>query len=434
MNLLNSLRIKTAAFAKRILYVTAAVCSLFVFNSCKKSTDPKKFVIWTDNTEVVSYVEIFNSTHKDVKAVVIYKESVATSLPPAHDEIQPDIIIGSWLKNQNVRKYFTPLDFVFKNSDVHKNEFYDKLLAYGNLNEKQYLLPVSFNLPAMIFSRQNEDLISSEHFLNLSQIKSISREFNVQGKNSDSFTSMGYGISWNPNFLYEATKLNQVEYMEKGSSFNWNSQALEETIVQMKEWTAECNGDTSTEQNFQFRYLYMPEYRQVTTGRCLFACTTSNNLFTLNDNQTEGLSFRWLESNGTIPVEDDLTCLGIYKKSRNLKQCASFINWFFREDTQTTLLERSTSMKLDSVVFGIAGGFSSMKTVNEKVFPVFYHQLLGNLPGEKYLVLPKILPARWQSLKQKVILPYLVDSTKTDSDKYVESLENRIRDWSKQFY
>ena len=91
-------------------------------------------------------------------------------------------------------------------------------------------------------------------------------------------------------------------------------------------------------------------------------------------------------------------------------------------------------MKLDSVNFGIAGGFSSLHDVNEKYYPAFYRQLLGNMPPEEYLTLPNILPYRWESLKANVILPYLLDSTNTNGSKNNSTLEERITEWTKQFY
>ena len=91
-------------------------------------------------------------------------------------------------------------------------------------------------------------------------------------------------------------------------------------------------------------------------------------------------------------------------------------------------------MKLDTVNFGIAGGFSSLKVVNEKYYPNFYRQLLGNLPSEEYLSMPKILPHSWNNLKANVIIPYLTETTNTDSQKEPATLQERISDWTKQFF
>ena len=178
----------------------------------------------------------------------------------------------------------------------------------------------------------------------------------------------------------------------------------------------------------------MPTYRQVTSDRCLFAYTTSDKLFTLTDAQSSSISFRWFVQNDMIPVEDNILTMGLYKASENSAQAKEFMRWFLKEETQQKLIERTENMKLDSVNFGIAGGFSSIRNVNEKYYPAFYRQLLGNMPPEEYFTLPNILPYRWESLKENVILPYLEDMTNTNGAKNNASLEERITEWTKQFY
>lgn len=399
--------------------------------SCKKKEIPH-IVIWTDNIEFMSYVEHFNSTHKDLKAVVVYKKEVAKFLPVAKDEIQPDIVVGSWLMNSNVRKNFEPVDFFFKESKLSLLDFYNQLLEYGKMNNRQYLLPVSFNLPAMVFNKKNETLVGTDHFLTLDQVKLTSAGLNNK-TDKNVYTSMGYGPSWDSDFLYLVSKLNGAAYHEKGSSFMCDEEAISKTITQIKDWTIARNTDTSSEQNFQFRYLYMPKYNQVTSGRCLYAFLTSDEIFTLTKAQSSSLSFRWIIQNEKIPVEDNLVTMGIYKEAENPRIAEKFIEWFMNEDTQKQLIERTENMKLNTTNFGIAGGFSSLKQVNEKNYPAFYRELFGNLPPENYICVPNILPARWESILSNVIKPYLADSTKTDAVS-VKSLRERISEWEKQRY
>lgn len=402
------------------------------FISCAKPKD-KTLIIWTNNTEIVSYVELFNATHEKTKAVVVYKKEPARALPPSKDEIIPDIIIGPWLKNSLTRKYFTSMDYLFAEKSISKTQFYKKLLDYGCINEKQYLLPVSFNLPAMIFSKKNESLVGNDHYLDFEHIKETAKKFNAKN-DKEAYTTMGFGPSWDSEFLYTLTKLDGASYHEKGTSFLWDQEAMQNSINRIQYWTKFCNTDTTTEQNFQFRYLYMPFYRQVTSGRCLYAYTTSDNLFTLTDAQSSSISFRWIVQNNKIPVEDNILTMGIYKGAEHSAQAEVFITWLLKEETQQKLIERTENMKLDSVNFGIAGGFSSLHDVNEKYYPAFYRQLLGNMPPEEYLTLPNILPYRWESLKANVILPYLLDSTNTNGSKNNSTLEERITEWTKQFY
>jgi ABC-type glycerol-3-phosphate transport system substrate-binding protein len=414
------------------LFVAATLLCSAAFTSCKSASD-KPVIIWTSCPQFASYVELFNASQNKAKAVVVYKEQPARSLPPAKDEEPPDIVIGPWLKNSNTRKYFTPVDYLFSDQQINKSIFYPQLIEYGDINEKQYLLPVNFNLPAMIFDSKNERLMPRDHLISMDEIKTVAGNFNDKNK-SDTYTSMGFGPSWEKDFLYLAAKLNGTTFREKGSSFSYEQKGLLTTVTYVREWTKARNTDTASEQNFQFKYLYMPEYKQISSGRCLFAYMTSNELFSLSNEQQSGISFRWIEQDGKVPVEDELITMGLYKGARNVTAAETFMSWFMKESTQEALLKHTADMKLDDISFGITGGFSSIRSVNEKVYPMYYRQLLGNLPSAEYLTTPSILPYRWPSLKARVIIPYLTDSTNTSSNVAVRSLEDRIAEWSKQYF
>ena len=185
--------------------ICLALCIVFsiVFSGCKKKSKPiinqNPIIIWTESPDFASCVELFNATHENVKAVVIYKESVSKALHSVSNEQVPDIVIGSWLKNSQTRKYFSQLDFLFQEQQIFRTSFYSKILDYGMLNDKQYLIPVSFNLPAIIFNKKNESYVESTHLLNISQIKQFAGNFNKKNK-SDIYTAIGYAPSWDSEF------------------------------------------------------------------------------------------------------------------------------------------------------------------------------------------------------------------------------------------
>lgn len=409
----------------------AFVC--FCFSSCKAQNQaPDSFIIWTDRAEFVSYCELFNSVQDKTKAVVVFKERLALSLPPAKDEEKPDLVAGSWLKNDKTRKLFRPLDRLLSPDCIDTSSFYAPLIEYGKISGKQYLLPVSFNLPLFVFSSKNEDKIPNQFSLSLDQIKEISGEFNATN-DKGVYTLMGFGPSWDDEFLYEVTKEFGQCFKPKGTSFVWNEELLSEAVDYIRNWTSEKNTSTSAEQDFEFKYLYTPKYRQIAEGRTLFAYTTSDELFKISFDQLGGVDFRWLSVTGEIPAEDDLVSLAVYENAGNPRQAEEFIQWFFQESNQKALLERAAEMQLDTATFGIAGGFSAIRGVNEHVFPAFYRNLLGNLPTEDKIRAPQAFPARWQSLKERVIFPYLEDAIKTDSEKMNLSIESLLNTWSKQF-
>ncbi len=418
---------------KNFLRILGLVFCSVLMASCSPKTK-KPLIIWTNIADFASYAESFNAQYDSQKAVVIYKEYPAHSLPPAKDEQTPDIVVGSWLKNTSTRKYFLPLDYLFSDSIVHRTDIYQQLNDYGNIMNRQYLIPISFNVPAAVYSSKNEDIVDSvKQTLSLDEIRSFAGSYNKKNK-AESYTNMGYGPSWDSEFMYFLAKTKGADFREKGTSFSWDQKAMITAISYMREWSTSRNTDTTTEQSFQFKYLYMPKARQLASQRCLFSYMTSDSLFTLRDEQLSSLNFKWIANNEKIIVEDSIITMGIYKKSKNLKVAEAFISWFMTSKTQEKLLERTASMHLDSRHFGIAGGFSSIKDVNENIYPLYYSQLLGKIPDGSLLTTPNILPYNWPLLKEKVVYPYLKDSINTNSTSKVKTLEERILEWNKQYF
>ncbi len=407
------------------------------FSGCKKNTGT--FTIWTSIRDFASYSEYYNSCHEKEKVYLVYKEDPFEALKNAKASQRPDLIISSWLKNSDTKKYFLSLDKIIKKSPSAKDDkidcdsFYKSLYEYCLLGDSPCLLPVSFNLPLLAFANANESAANSSYVIDLETLKESSAAFNSKDAN-DEYVAMGYGASWNTQLLYEYTKLDGASYREHGKSFQWDKKSLEKSIGVFKEWTVGSNESSSRELNFQFKYLFTPPYKQVESGRCLYAFYTSDDFFKLKDEQVESLSYKWLGQNDKIPVEDEIVTAGIYKKAKNKKLAENFLIWFFKEDTQKALLERSRGMKLNTKTFGIAEGFSSIRSVNESILPVYYRSLLENLPAEDKLLLPDILPSTWASMKEEIIYPYLKDMVETDRDPNypaAESMEERIQNYLK---
>lgn len=410
--------------------MAAALLLLF---SCSKADVTVR--IWTDRPEFAEYAELFNSSNSDIKVIIQYRENIAQSLPPAQDEQIPDIIIGEGFTEGQIEKYFLPLDYLFSDMQMSQQQFYPQLLATGFLNSKQYLLPVSFNLPLVIFAEKNGKLIPDQYIIGTDQIKDISAEFNKKNKKG-SYTAMGFAPSWNADFLYEVAKLKKADFTMKSDQFTWNGEKLDEALQYLRKWTEEKNTSPSAEYDYKYKYLYTTETKWITEGHCTFAFESSADIFRMEEESLEGLDFRWLAEDGVIPLEDTILYMGMYKDSKKLKNAQKFLIWFMKEENQKKMLEWSRSMNLTIKDFGIAGGFSSIRNVNELYFPIYYPLLLGNLPPKDSLKAnSNILPERWSSLKEKVILPYLTDAVKTlEGEAPSTSLDELYAIWKRQYY
>lgn len=408
----------------------AAIFACLSFFSCKNEKKGR-IVIWTDSSDFAPYVEYFNHNHSQ-KAVLVYKENLAGSLPPAHDEVQPDLVIGSWLINEHTKKSFEPVDYLFERKYLSSHDFYSILLNAGKFSKRQYLLPVSFNLPAIIFSTENTNLIEDNYTISLEQLKRAGEAYNKTNKKG-AFTRMGFAPESSDDFLYLVAKIQGSDFKEaRNNSFSWNSTALIETIQFLNGWITTANKSSQTETDFIYKYLSVTDDKKVTQGRTLFAYTTSDRLFRFSREQLAKLDYRWLQNEGQLPVEDTMIMMGISKGAKNHNGAAEFISWFYNAETQQQLLERKFSMHLDTNKFGIADGFSSIKEVNDRILPVYYTALLSNIPQSgKFKVYDK-KPLRWEATKHKIIIPYIKETLASDGSKKVLTIEERYTEWKKQ--
>ncbi len=405
----------------KILLLLAAVLSVFTLSGCKKKPE-KRLVIWTDNSEFAPFIEIYNKNHRQ-KAILVYKENIADNLPPEPGELPPDIIVGALLKNSRIKKNFVALDFLFNRKYLSSNDFYKTLLKYGTFGQHQYLLPVNFNIPAMIFSTENENLIKDNYTISLEELRESGAAFNKKNK-KDNYTAIGFAPQSNTNFLYTTAQLLGANFREdKNNSFTWNKDSVDETVRYLKEWISTENTSPQVESDFVYKYLSETPDKQVTSGRTLFSFVTSDKLFSMSAAQLAKLDFRWLNHNALIPIEDSMISMGIAKHTKKALLASEFISWFFTTETQHIFIERKIKTNLDTTQFGIAGGFSSLKDVNEHILPVYYPAMLTNIPQAGTFTVSDKKPTTWNKIKYRIIIPYLSEAVQAEDGKTVASMD-----------
>jgi ABC-type glycerol-3-phosphate transport system substrate-binding protein len=381
-------------------------------------------VFWTDQIEFAIYADQFNSIQDVYKVEVHYFDSPAQKLAQGLE--YPDIVAGNWLKSASTRTLLNPLDNLFRDEALNQDHFYPQLLALGKIENRQYLLPVSFNIPALVFARGNGSLISNPFTIGLEEIKALGRDYNQE--NGGAYSRMGFSPAWNDEFLFVTTKLFNAGFRE-ANPLAWDSMAVERAIVYTQQWIREANTSIQQVDDFTFKYFYDPPAKRLISGHILFTYMGSAELFTMTQERRDTLDFRWIAEANTIPLNEDTVYYGICKKGKAKKAAEAFTCWFFRPETQMQLLEAARDRRITENSFGIGGGFSALRSVTEQIFPRFYPILLGHIPPEDYLVPPSVLPQNWPALKEKVILPYMHDRIRHDSREAIAPLERRINEW-----
>jgi len=394
--------------------------------SCFSGGGGKTAILWADRPEFAFYAGYFNASQNQYKIETHYYDFPAQKL--RENGAYPDIVAGSWLKSVSTRVFFKPLDGHFRKNGLLRDDFYPRLLAMGNIEGKQYLLPVSFNAPMVIFAHDNVGQLSNPFIIGFEEMKKLGREYNVETRGA--YTRMGFSPTWDDHFLFITATLFNTSFRE-AEPIAWDATAIDRAMRFAYEWTNEANTNIQAVDDFTFKYLYNPPATLALSGRILFTCMDSDRFFTLAEDQQNNLDFRWLAENNTIPLAEESVYLGLAKKGKAPKAAAAFLRWFFSAETQRGLLEISRQNRMLETSFGISGGFSAMRPVTEQIFPQFYLGLLGHMPPAEFLSPPNILPVNWMSLKERVILPYLRDRARQSDQEGIPQLERRLADWQR---
>jgi len=406
----------------------AAATLVLALSSC--SSGKNVAVLLTDTPEFAFYVDSYNASQDRYRVELQYRSNVPKALAEEIDA-PPSLAIGRYLANDSARSRFVNLDYLFRELILNPSGIYQSLLESGDFDGRQLLLPVSFNMPLVVYRRGEERLAKDNFVISMDEIRTAAAAINEIQKSG--FTRMGFAPRWDANFLLLYARTFGAAFRE-GTPLNWNDDGLAKAINGLKAWSTETNRSPTDEEDFQFKYLYLPQYLSIQEGRIRFAYMNSSEYCLLSEERRASLDFRWIAKGTSIPALEDVLYAAILRKGKGRVAADSFLKWFFREDTQRFLLDRAKQLRTSESVFGIAGGFSSIRSVNEKILPAFYPSLLGHLPPPEYIEAPPALPPEWTDLTTRVLKPFLLNAsgaTLPDYDPRAD-LRYRIDQWKKQ--
>ena len=247
--------------------VLIAFATMFIAG-CSKNND-KTLILWTDNVEFASYVELFNASQDEVNIATVYKSELIDSLPARKGEKSPDLIAGSYLGYGMDKHLFSSLRSLFSKSLLSEEDFYADLLNSGKDGKNQYLIPVSFNLGTLVFDINNKEIIDQNTTtVTFQQLKAYSEKFNIQTK-ENIYTKMAFAPQWNPEFLYLVLVSKGISFDLHGDTIKYNVPLLESCCDFLIDWTNTINTSCNDERDFAFKYLYTPFNKQVLQQKSL---------------------------------------------------------------------------------------------------------------------------------------------------------------------
>lgn len=365
--------------------------------------------IWTDTPELALAVELFNGSQKKFLAEIRWKEDLASALEAAGRP--PMIAAGRWLKGSPARSRFRPLDYLFDRGRIDRSSFYKDILALGVSEGRQILIPLSFNLPAIVFAKGTAS-ITDEFTLSLDDIASASTTFSGGKTEKGGFIGkMSFSPRWNTDFLVLAVDVYGAGFRTVKGNLAWDAEGLGRAIDAVRGWIAQVDGSAAAADDYQFKYLYTPSYQYLKEGRAQFAYMKSSDFFLIPEDKRSSLDYRWFSNKGRVPVSEEIVYIAMSREGRGREAAEAFITWLFSETAQDAILQLSKRTRTMESHFGLAGGFSTLRSVNEQRLVKFHPSLIGHLPPTSAFSTPPALPADWAELKSELLGPWLLEVT-----------------------
>ncbi len=382
-------------------------------------------VLWTNRPEFTTYAELFNASQNRYKLEVVYKADPVLSLSNATKV--PDLVVGLHEDSVPIIGRFVSLDQIVNRGEVNPSLFYRDLLRTGRYEGRQLLLPVSFDLPALLSRDSASPTPTGGATVTLDQVKQRALVFDKDSK--DAFQVLAFSPRWSGNFLYLAAQMMGADFHEDShGDLAWDDQKLSESVSYLRDWIANVDGGAKNDLEFAEKYLYDPVDKLLSSGRIAYHYMSLSSFYDLPADKRKAMRLQWVAQNGRIPVLDNLLFAGVPRWARNRAAAFAFLEWFYRPETQRRLLEASSDEHLK--VFGIANGLSALPQVNEHDLPRYYPSLITRIPAPDSLAFPKPLPSDWQGIKSEVLVPWLdheILSPTTD-----QHLQERLKAWRLQ--
>ncbi len=356
----------------------------------------------TSRPEVAAYVERYHARQDEYRLAVHWRESPARAV--LEGEVF-DVVIGEELATASVMDRLESLGDVVKPGRLDPAGFYPGLLAMGSRDNRPLAVPLSFDLPALVFLRGAlpQDLPSLA--IGIETVRSLARPLNSIGAGGG-LATVGFSPLWNREFLLLSARLFGARLRAgRGGTLAWDPAGLQASVDFTRAWVVEDNGGGALDRAFATRNLVQPWERLLEARKILFAPMPFTGFLALPEEVRRGLDYRWLARDNVIPVRDTVLFAAVPRAAPNKRGAKAFVEWFAGPAAQRELAEVNRSLRLG--VFGVTSGFPALVAVNEKDLPQLHPSLLGRIPAAAMLGFPETLPSGWERMRDEAVLPWL---------------------------
>ena len=366
--------------------------------------------VLTDQKDMILISEYYNSIQNKSRIRLIYDDYISLEDILTHE---PDLVIGKDLNNPLFYERFLPL--------TPPEGIYPVLTGVKDEKGRTGLLPLAFDMPLIVYSRDQRDI---PFMMTGDDLKVEGSERNREEESR--FTHMGFSPLWEGKFLYWYMKSLNISFYKDGE-FQYDQDRLDEGINAIRAWVDDENGGMEKEKAFSDKYRYIPDYKLLEKGVIDFSAMTFSEYSALPGKETARLTYSWFGDGEHISPAD---CLygGIVSESENEEASREFLYWLLSEEGQIELIHYKGVV---SPGFALFDRFSSLERINRLFLPqTFSDKLGGRIFMSEQLGPPLLEPENWSAVKKDVIFPWMEETLWENS---ALTLASYYREWQLHF-
>ncbi len=292
-------------------------------------------------------------------------------------------------------------------------------------------VPITFDLPVIVYTAEDQEADKAAPLFSLEELQTLGSAYNR--RNNRRYTRMGFVPPWQDHFLSSAPFLFRVNFQTAPSQnkthLKWRESQLSAMIQTLSDFIRAANGSYEAAENYKNQYLYEPPEKLLADGRIRLYQTTLSRYFSLPEEYRQTLSFGYPSRRGFVPVENTMLFITAYTPLNKNPALSDFYTWLTSGKGQEAILREKRRKGLSR--FGLAGGLSTLPSVNTSLFPEQYPALQTRTLPKHDIGFPKALPSHWPRLEEEVILPWL-NSVLSLGREEAGDLESRIQNWTRR--
>ncbi len=371
----------------------AALFLLFLLLSCKNSSTSIIY-IYSELPETSTIINVFNKNNERIKVTLTTEINESDLVIYRGQYKDPPI------ETLDLKKMF--------NTKIDRTLFYTDLIDSIYTNEGIKFIPLSFNIPGIVYSR------SQKNISNIIKIEDFVNEDSVFSPFWNEEFILWYFLSNFPELKLDERLINEEDFTKIKSMIN-------RVYESKKQWN---------EEEFNKKYLHLSPIYLLKNNFIDYYYLTLREYNNLNKEEKKILNFSALENNGLIIANDYITYVGIRKNSKQVPLAENFITWIFNKENQEKIIADAKSDVNSPLMF--LGELSTLKEVSQYTIPDFFKYSYQLIPNPEMITSSGNYPELWESLRKNVLLPLFKNLKNQNYQQWRNSQEEYYIDWAKK--